>query len=99
RPGQPAAKLNASAGTNWTEGMLQFDGAPIAEAVAQANRYSGRHILIEGNLETLRVTGAFRAGNTAALAKALAAAFHLSLRRTAGNDLILSHREAGAPAK
>lgn len=74
----------------WTSGMLQFDATPLGEAVAAANRYSERLIIIRGNLHQLRVTGAFRAGDTAGLAKALAAAFNLSLAQTADGKLILS---------
>lgn len=77
-------------GAEWTGGMLQFDGTPLAEAVALANRYSHRHIVLAGPIGTLRITGAFRAGDTAGLAKALAAAFHLSLRQDPDGDLVLS---------
>ena len=80
--GQPAS--------DWTRGMLQFDGTPLADAVALANRYSNRHIIIAGNLGALRVTGAFRAGDTIGLAKALAAAFGLILEQNADGTLILS---------
>jgi transmembrane sensor len=76
--------------SDWTRGMLQFDGTPLTEAVALANRYSERHILLIGDLGGLRVTGAFRAGDTAGLAKALAAAFGLSLQQNADGNLLLS---------
>ena len=76
--------------------MLQFDGTPLPHAVGLANRYSERHIVLAGDLDALRVTGAFRAGDTNGLARALAAAFGLSLehRRTA----IWFSREAVLPA-
>lgn len=75
---------------DWTRGMLEFDGTPLADAVALANRYSDRHIIVAGDLTSLRVTGAFRAGDTAGLAKALAAAFRLSLRVAPDGNLVLS---------
>ena len=77
---------------DWTHGMLQFDGTPLAEAVALANRYSERHIILAGDLNALRVTGAFRAGDTAGLAKGLAAAFGLSLQQRADGNLVLSRK-------
>jgi transmembrane sensor len=83
-----------AAGPDWTRGMLQFDGTPLAQAVALANRYSDRHILVSRDLNALQVTGAFRAGDTAGLAEALAAAFGLSLQHRSDGDLILSR---GAP--
>lgn len=75
---------------DWTKGMLQFDGTPLAEAIALANRYSERHIILAGDLNALRVTGAFRAGDTTGLAKALAAAFGLTLQPHADGNLVLS---------
>jgi transmembrane sensor len=58
--------------------------------VALANRYSERHIILGEDLGTLRVTGAFRAGDTTGLAKALAAAFGLSLRTDSAGNFILA---------
>ncbi|MEO8454061.1 MAG: FecR domain-containing protein [Sphingomicrobium sp.] len=84
---------------DWTHGTLQFDGTPLADAVALANRYSERHIILLGNLDALRVTGAFRAGDTTGLAKALAAAFRLSLQQRPDGTLILTARGSSAPQK
>lgn len=86
----------AAPAPDWTKGMLQFDGTPLSDAVATANRYSERHIVLVGDLDSLRVTGAFRAGDTLGLAKALAAAFHLSLRQSADGNLLLSRSGARA---
>ncbi len=77
---------------DWTSGMLQFDGTPLAEAVALANRYSDRHIMLVGDLRSLRVTGAFRAGDTIGLAKALSAAFSLTLQQDRDGNPVLSER-------
>jgi ferric-dicitrate binding protein FerR (iron transport regulator) len=68
-------------------------------AVAVANRYSNRKIVISDDIAQLRVTGAFRAGDTAGLAKALATAFDLSLSLDSSGDLILSSRERQPPKK
>lgn len=84
-----------SPGLDWTHGMLQFDGTPLVEAVILANRYSDRHIVLVGDLGELKVTGAFRAGDTGGLAKALAAAFQLSLQRRADGALMLSRSGSG----
>jgi transmembrane sensor len=75
---------------DWTRGMLQFDGTPLADAVVLANRYSDRRILLSPGLGSLKVTGAFRAGDTEGLAKALAQAFHLSLSHTIDGNLLLA---------
>lgn len=93
-----AARRDAAAqGSDWTRGMLQFDGTPLPQAIGLANRYSKRHILLAGDLRGLRVTGAFRAGDTAGLSKALAAAFGLSLSRAQNGDLVLSKSAPPGP--
>lgn len=78
--------------SDWTHGMLQFDGTPLAAAVALANRYWERHIVLADDPGAMRVTGAFRAGDTTGLARALAAAFRLSLEQRADGALVLSRR-------
>lgn len=75
---------------DWTKGMLEFDATPLAEAVALANRYSPRHIILAGDVAPLRVTGAFHAGDTIGFARALASAFGLSLREDEEGNLVLS---------
>lgn len=89
-PGGAERKGVALPGPDWTRGMLQFDATPLADAAAIANRYSERKIMLAGNLGSLRVTGAFRAGDTAGLARALAAAFGLTLEQRADGNLVLS---------
>lgn len=86
-------------GPDWTRGMLEFDATPLGSAVALANRYSARQIIVEENLDQLRVTGAFRAGDTTGLAKALAEAFRLSLEKNAQGDLVLSRPSSAARKK
>ena len=89
----------AAPAPDWTRGMLQFDGTPLVDAVALANRYSERHIILLGVIGGLRVTGGFRAGDTLGLAKALAAAFDLSLQQRTGDDLVLSRKSPSTPRK
>lgn len=90
-----AEKPNAVApASDWTKGMLQFDGTTLADAVSLANRYSEHHIILAGDLAALRVTGVFRAGDTSGLAKALAAAFSLSLQQGPNGNLILSRSKS-----
>lgn len=94
-----AQKDKAPAASDWTHGMLQFDGTPIVQAAAIANRYSTQHILIDDSLDQLRVTGAFRAGDVKGFAKALATAFHLSLARTSDGNLLLTNAGSASPRK
>ncbi|WP_083942745.1 FecR family protein [Sphingomonas soli] len=74
----------------WVSGMLSFDGTPLADAIAEANRYSERRILLgDPALGTLRVTGAFKAGDQVAIAGALAASFGLRVVPGPGGALTL----------
>lgn len=88
----PAQKYRVtSAQPDWTRGMLQFNATPLAEAVAQANLYSpGRKIVLPGDVAAMRVTGAYRIGDLEGLARSLAAAFHLTLSRSASGDFLLT---------
>ncbi|MGE5562075.1 MAG: FecR family protein [Bacillota bacterium] len=99
RPEGLGQKAALSTGPDWTRGMLQFDGTPLPDAVALANRYSERHIILAGDLPALKVTGAFRAGDTVGLAKALAAAFDLSFQRSADGNLLLSRNASSTQEK
>lgn len=92
---QPGAYPLTGDRSGWTKGMLQFDGTPLAEAVALANRYSAQKIVLASVTDQLRVTGAFKAGDPAGLAKSLAQAFDLKLERARTGDLILSKKNGG----
>ena len=83
--------------SGWTRGMLQFDGTPLSDAVALANRYSEQKIVLSSGAEQLRVTGAFKAGDQAGLAKALAEAFRLKLGRTPAGHFLLSPQPVSTP--
>jgi transmembrane sensor len=77
----------------WPTGMLEFDSTPLAQAVAQANRYSRVKIRLEGGAAAQhRVTGAFRSGEIAAFARGLAAAFDLESERMPTGDYLLRAR-------
>ncbi|WP_051683152.1 FecR family protein [Sphingomonas sp. UNC305MFCol5.2] len=74
----------------WVWGMFDFDGVPLREVIATANRYSTRHIaLADPTLGELKVTGGFKVGDPAALAAALAAAFGLQVQESADGELVL----------
>ena len=83
--------------SGWTRGMLQFDGTPLSDAVALANRYSEQKIVLASGAEQLRVTGAFKAGDQAGLAKSLAEAFRLKLGRTSAGHFVLSPQSVSTP--
>lgn len=64
--------------------MLEFDDTPLGQAVEQANRHGSIRIrLRDPALAGLRITGAFRAGDTRGFAESVAAAFGLELEQAA----------------
>ena len=71
--------------------MLTFNETPLAEAIAEANRYSKVQVrLASADLSQLSVSGAYRAGDIDALAKSLAAAFDLQVQTAPDGALILA---------
>jgi transmembrane sensor len=74
----------------WPSGMLEFLNTPLGQAAVEANRYSSRKIRIgHPAIARLRLTGTYRAGDTAGLARSLAAAFSLRADEQPGGDIIL----------
>jgi len=90
RTGEGLVQQSGTPPTDWVRGMLQFDRTPLEAAVAQANGYSKEKILLSGDFADLHISGAFRAGDTARLAKALAVTFDLSLGRSTDGNWTLS---------
>lgn len=88
--GKPLQGREGGERPDWTRGMLQFDATPLAAAVELANRYSSRRIVLEPGLSDLKVTGAYKAGDTLGFARAIAAAFDLSLNMTPDGRLVLA---------
>lgn len=96
--GAPAVRqLPARGDASWPRHMLEFDDTPLEEAVALANRYSRVQLrIVDERTRSLRVTGAYRAGDVAGFARSLAAAFGLRLETQPDGSLLLAHPEADA---
>jgi len=63
-----------AAATGWQSGRLTFEATPLADAVAEMNRYAQRKLRLAGpELAARQVSGTFRAGDVAAFAAALEA--------------------------
>lgn len=58
--------------TSWQAGMLDFENDPLEVVAARTNRSASRPVLLgDARVGSLRVSGVFRAGDTAALADGL----------------------------
>jgi transmembrane sensor len=86
----PLAPYAAAAPAAWPSGFLDFHRTPLSAAVAEANRYSQKKIILaDPALGPLAVSGMFKATETADLAACLAAMFALRLERTPAGDFRL----------
>jgi transmembrane sensor len=96
----PRAEPASPTGALWPSGLLTFERAPLSHALAEANRYSRRRIVLaEPSLGALQVSGVFRAVAPHDLAEGLAAAFALRLEAAPDGDFILSRPSATASAR
>jgi transmembrane sensor len=60
--------------TSWLRGQITFDDAPLAEIVAELNRYSNRKIVIEdAQLAKVRLGGIYTPGDVEGFSRALRA--------------------------
>ena len=79
--------------TGWRSGQLQFDDTPLAEAVAEFNRYNRRPIrLADARAGAMHVSGAFRTSGEPAFVGALAAGFPVRVRRDARDGIVIAAR-------
>ena len=76
---------------SWRSGVLTFRDTPLAEAVAEFNRYNERKIVIEDpSIATLQLGGIFRATNIDPFIELLEQGF--PVRATLeGNRILLTH--------
>ena len=76
------ARVDAQAQTSWTTGRLVFRDQPLAEAVAEVNRYGeARIVLADPDLAGRRVSGVFDTGDTEAFVGAVSALYGLKAER------------------
>lgn len=87
-PGRAAVPRPASA-----PAMLEFDETPRGDAVEEVNRHGSPTIrLRDPALARLRITGAFRPGDTSGFAESIAAAFALEAERASDGTIWLKER-------
>jgi transmembrane sensor len=83
--------------TAWQRGQVAFDNTPLADAAAEMNRYSAVRVVVEDpSAAAIRVSGIFRAGDSANFAQAVAKTYRLEVRDQA-DEVILAG--AGIPTE
>src|SRR6266481_3266843 len=79
----PITAQQLSSELAWREGAIIFDGEPLAEAIAEIERYTDARIVIsDPQIAGLRVGGRFRTGDVQEFFDALQTALPVSIRRT-----------------
>lgn len=96
-PVKPVA-VDVAAATGWTSGRLTFKDVPLAEAVAEVNRYSRRQVVLgPGAPADQRVNGEFDAGDAETFARGMAALLDLkSVPRPDGGVELTAERSGPA---
>lgn len=84
--------VDTAVATSWTRGFLVFNATPLAQAIAEINRYSTRKLrLADPSLGNLQLSGSFRLGDAAAAADALPYVLPVTVRGE-GKEIVVSHR-------
>jgi transmembrane sensor len=83
-PGQIAQR------TAWQEGVIQFDGETLAQAVEEFNRYRTAPLVIgDPQIASLRIGGTFKAGSSNQFVTALSQSFNIRSVSGKDNSIIL----------
>jgi transmembrane sensor len=89
---QPIAELEQL--LSWRTGRLSFDDSPLADVVAEFNRYNTQRIVIvDPAVAAIRVGGTFRATNIDAFVRLIASDFPITATRQ-GQEVILTGKPA-----
>lgn len=84
--------VDLQAATGWERGRLVFHGAPLAEVLAEVNRYVDQPLRIDDPLLAgLPVSGNFIAGDSHLVASALVQTLPISAEEQ-GREIVLSRR-------
>ncbi|MGE5501128.1 MAG: FecR family protein [Ignavibacteriales bacterium] len=95
RPAEPMKVRNEdlSLETSWRSGVLVFDETPLAQAVAELNRYSDRHLIVDDpGLGAFHVSGVFKTGDVDRFARTVAEILPVTPQAGADGSIKLSPR-------
>ncbi len=84
------AETDVEHATIWREGRAFFEDAPLAEVVAEMNRYSTTEIVLDRTVLGMQgINGMFRTGQQANFAEALETYYPLRAERVSKNRILL----------
>jgi transmembrane sensor len=77
----------------WRDGLIIFEDDSLAEATAEVNRYVKAPIVLQDErLRQIRVSGAFRTGETGAFVEALQMSFPVRVVERTSDRIVLAYR-------
>jgi transmembrane sensor len=86
---QPA---NLQVANAWEGGRLVFNGDTLGEAVARVNRYTTQSIQVDPAIASIRIIGAFNAGDVASFVNAVTSYFPVQATTAADHAILLQPR-------
>jgi transmembrane sensor len=87
------ASADISRASAWRARKLEFSDTPLADAVAEANRYSRIQIELDApELQNARISGTFEAGRNDLFVEGLQSYFRLHVERAADRRIVLTAR-------
>ncbi|MEM8773289.1 MAG: FecR domain-containing protein [Pseudomonadota bacterium] len=84
---RPPQEISGDAVAAWRTGQLSYAGMPLADVVADANRYSETPIRIDDAVRDIKVWGTFRAADIDETLDILADIFPIRIDRSAGDAI------------
>lgn len=90
--GAAVKRADASEAVAWERGELVFADDTLSEAVARVGRYSNRRIVVDPGAASLRVSGAFNAGDTDSFLDGMTSYFGLTATPGADGSVVLRRR-------
>jgi len=78
---------------SWRDGLIIFEDESLGDAVAEVNRYVSRPVVVQDErLRQIRVSGAFKTGETAAFVEALRLSFPVRVASQNNDRIVLAYR-------
>ncbi|MCU4675982.1 FecR domain-containing protein [Catenovulum sp. 2E275] len=83
---------NLEVNLSWLSGSLTFSGEPMAEAIAQVNRYLKHPIQLADEVKSIRVIGRFEQGKLDSFLNDLQRNFEVRLSQNSAGEIFLSKK-------
>ena len=90
RPAVVTTDLRVAAA--WEAGHLVFRDEPLGDAVLRVNRYTGRPVIVDPAIASIRISGVFNAGDIGSFVSAVTSYFPVQASTTGNNSIFLQPR-------